>query len=171
MIQLYTGNGKGKTTAAVGLSVRALGQGWKVVFVQFLKGGESGELQEIHQLGTVLIRLSRQFDFWQNLFAAELEELKEEHNRIIAHVIDILQSAPPKTLLVLDEITYVVQNQLADGALIGRLIDAIKNASIEVVMTGRNAGNLADIADYVSDIASVRNPFDHGAAARRGIEF
>lgn len=77
----------------------------------------------------------------------------------------------PKTLLVLDEITYVVQNQLADGALIGRLIDAIKNASIEVVMTGRNAGNLADIADYVSDIASVRNPFDHGAAARKGIEF
>lgn len=171
MIHLYTGDGKGKTTAAVGLAVRALGRNWKVAFVQFLKGGESGELQELKQLGAVIIRLSRPFDFWQNLFAAELEELKAEHNRIISLVLGILQSAPSQTLLVLDEITYVVQNRLADDSLVAKLVDAIKSAKIEVVMTGRNAGNLVDIADYVSDIASLRNPFEHGAPARKGIEF
>ena len=171
MIHLYTGDGKGKTTAAAGLAVRALGQSWRVVFIQFLKGGESGELAGLRRLGASVERLSRPFGFWQNLPPAERDALQAEHDRLIGLARGLLATAPERTLGVLDELTYVVRHRLADGDLIGRLVDAIRTARAEVVVTGRDAGRLAEIADYVSDVTAVRHPFDRGAAARRGVEF
>ncbi|MGN0832771.1 MAG: cob(I)yrinic acid a,c-diamide adenosyltransferase [Kiritimatiellia bacterium] len=171
MIHLYTGDGKGKTTAAVGLAVRALGQSWQVALIQFLKGGESGELAGLRRLGASVARLSRPFGFWQNLPAAERDALKAEHDRLIGLALGLLPTASAQTLVVLDELTYVVRHRLADEALIGRLVAAVRTTRAEVVITGRDAGRLADLADYVSDIAAVRHPFDLGASARRGVEF
>ena len=87
MIHVYTGDGKGKTTAAVGLAVRALGHGRNVLFVQFLKGGETGEVGELESLGATVVRSPRRHGFWWTLDEGEKDDVRREHDRLVRTAI------------------------------------------------------------------------------------
>ena len=171
MIHLYTGEGKGKTTAAVGLAVRARGHGMRVLFVQFLKGGPTGELASLRRLGVEVLRPPRAHGFWWELDAAERAALVAEHDGLLRAVRARLNGAAPPQLLVLDEFTYVHTTPMADPALCRAVLDDAAAKGVETVLTGRAPGDLLRRADYVSDIKALRHPFEQGVPARAGIEF
>lgn len=170
MIHIYTGDGKGKTTAAIGLAVRALGHGFNVVFAQFLKGNVTGEVSSLEDLGAEIIRAPRQHGFWWTLGNREKDVVRREHDQIIRTVLGLCRSGRPPELLVLDEFTYVYNCGMADPKLCEELLHAVGRRT-EVVITGRDPGPLADKADYLSEIKAVRHPFNAGCPARKGIEF
>ena len=171
LIHIYCGDGKGKTTAALGLSLRAAGCGFKVYIIQFLKNWETGEIVALGNLDKVTIMRGNIPSklTWQ-LNDDEKLELKNEHNRLLKEGISRLQGDCSQTLLVLDEVIGAYGYNLIDRQI---LLDFLKSKPpmLEVVMTGRNpAVELTDLADYVSEIKKIKHPYDKGIKARRGIE-
>ncbi|MCQ2391395.1 MAG: cob(I)yrinic acid a,c-diamide adenosyltransferase [Kiritimatiellae bacterium] len=171
MTHLYTGDGKGKTSSAVGLAVRAYGQGLKVLFVQFLKGSPTGEIATFDALGIQVIRLSHPCGFWGSLGAGERKEIVDEHNAILRKVLWQLEKGRTPDLLVLDEFTYIYTTPMADRSLCDHVLSAARAQEVEIVLTGRDPGSLVSQADYISTISATRHPFARGVPARRGIEY
>lgn len=172
LVHIYTGNGKGKTTAAVGLGIRAYGNGMKVLMVQFLKGAPTGEIR-------VLEQLKPDFTFYRGKpvkgFIWNMnEEQKEELRQITREDFQFACDASVKEgydLLILDEIMASISNKLLAVEDVVKLIKT-KPEKLEIVMTGRNAPKeLIELADYVSEINPVKHPFEKGIPARKGIEF
>ncbi len=181
MIQLYTGKGKGKTTAAVGLAVRAAGRGLRVVFAQFMKGRETGEIAVLERLPQVkVLRLPRHYGFYSKLTDADKEELKAAQDAILEEILKLLRTHMCD-LVVLDEVTYPVKWGLCDEGLLRAVLNEAGGAGApdapapcfpEIVLTGRDAAqSLVDVADYVTVMQAVRHPFEKGVRARRGIEY
>lgn len=172
MIQLYTGEGKGKTTAAVGQAVRAAGSGLSVIFAQFMKGNDTGELHSLSQIkGIEILRSSKQFGFYNTLNAVQREEMKKIHNEILD---ELLQAAVEKRvfMIVLDEITYPVKWELLDNEKLRSLITYAQENTLEIVMTGRNpAAFMEEAADYITEMNCLRHPYQLGVTARKGIEY
>jgi len=168
LLQVYTGDGKGKTTAAVGLAARARGAGMSVAFVQFVKGGpESSEIASLRALGVEVIRpgvatsgLMSGPPTDEDL-AAVAVAWEAACERIASGAHD---------LVVLDEIDIALAHGMLDEDAVLRELRA-RPAGVEVVCTGRGAteGLLAE-ADLVTEMRAVRHPFDAGVPARRGIE-
>lgn len=186
MIQLYTGNGKGKTTAAVGAAMRAVGSGRTVVFAQFMKGNDSGELHSLEKIpGIEICRSRKEFGFYRTLSEAEKEQLRAEHNRILdilweaaakPQAADIFAPGAPDRgrvgMVILDEITYPVNWGLVDCDKLKKLLEFGKTEELEIILTGRNAASfLQDAADYITEMTAVRHPYEKGIAARKGIEY
>ena len=170
LIHIYTGNGKGKTTAAMGLVLRASGRGLKVIVGQFLKGRETGELKTLALLpGVEVFRGKPLTKFSFQMSDGEKEEVLQSHNHFIGELAQ--RCAETKAdLLVLDEVIGACSTKLLDEKL---LLDFLKNKPkhLEVVMTGRNPSeSLLEMADYVSEICKRKHPFDRGIPAREGIE-
>jgi cob(I)alamin adenosyltransferase len=170
LVHIYTGNGKGKTTAALGLGIRATGSGMKVLMVQFVKGRISAE-------EAVLEKLKPHFELYKSKqidkFTWQLtSEEKEEMHQITMHLFDYaVKNAQSKSMIILDEIMAAITTGLID---LKQVIDFIKNkpAHLELVLTGRNAPKeLIELADYVSEINAVKHPLSQGIQARKGIEF
>lgn len=172
LIHIYTGEGKGKTTAAIGLAVRAAGNGMKVLFVQFLKGGEeSGELKIFKGLqeNIEVIRFDQRHpiffkkgDTKEGLINAAKEALRLIDEKIKSGKYD---------LVVLDEINNLIVQGWAD---VNELTDIIRKRpeGVEIVLTGRGASEeLIDMADYVTEMSAVKHPFKKGIKARKGIEY
>lgn len=175
MIHLYTGEGKGKTSAAIGLCVRAAGWDFKVCFAQFMKGNDTGELHVLERLPNVTImRSEKNFGFYHTMSATDKEALTAIHNRMLDRLLELAESGEIK-MFVLDEVTYPVNWKLLDREKLKRLLSFGKSGDfreMELVLTGRDAEkSLRDIADYVTEMACVRHPFEKGIEARRGIEF
>lgn len=172
MIQLYTGEGKGKTTAAVGQAVRAAGSGLPVIFAQFMKGNDTGELHSLSQIkGIEILRSSKHFGFYNTLNAAQQEEMKRIHNQILDV---LLQAAEEKRvfMIVLDEITYPVKWELIDIEKLKCLMAYAEQSALEIVMTGRNpAAFMEEAADYITEMNCLRHPYQLGVMARKGIEY
>ncbi|MCR4436341.1 MAG: cob(I)yrinic acid a,c-diamide adenosyltransferase [Clostridiales bacterium] len=171
LVHIYTGNGKGKTTAAVGLGVRAYGRGFRVLMVQFLKGLETGELAVISQFEPrfKLLRGKEVKKFTWNMTEKELAELKKSMQEIFDYAVSEAKSGG-WDMLILDEILGSISSGLIT---VGQVLDFIKNKpeELEVVMTGRNAPEaLVEVSDYVSEIHAVKHPFEKGIPARKGIE-
>ncbi len=170
MIHLYFGDGKGKTTAAVGLAVRALGQGIPVVFVQFLKSRPVGEVKLLEKLGAIVLRGKATEGFASRM----TEEEKIETKRISNHNFEKALSLCKKkscVLLVLDEVCAAWNLGLVDRVEIEYLISN-KTENMEIVLTGRNPPPvMIEKADYVTEMKKEKHPFDAGVSARRGIEF
>ena len=168
MIHLYHGDGKGKTTAAMGLALRMAGRGRPVVIAQFLKGADSGERLGLAQLPQVtLLPVPEKLKF---LFAMTEEERRQEARRAQELLARAVQSAadPNCGLVVLDEVCDGVNAGLLPLADLLALLDG---ARAEVVLTGRDpAPELRDRADYLTEMRKVRHPFDRGVCARTGIE-
>ncbi|HEY5585364.1 MAG TPA: cob(I)yrinic acid a,c-diamide adenosyltransferase [Ruminiclostridium sp.] len=172
LVHIYTGDGKGKTTAAIGLGIRACGSGLKVLLVQFLKSSDTGELCTIKKLGSAF-SVTRGFSckkFVWNMTPDELTEAAKEAN-------DIFQSIKNEVLkdkydlIILDELLGVMSIGFLEEADIIELIKS-KPKHVELVITGRDAQKgLIQIADYVSEIKAIKHPFDKGISARKGIEF
>lgn len=169
LVQVYTGDGKGKTTAAVGLAVRAVGAGMRVAFVQFVKGGaRSGELAVLESLG---VRVERPAARSTGLLGAGLND---EDRRAAAEAWGIaagLIGGAGYDLIVLDEINVAMRYELVSEADVLAAIEA-RFPAVEVVLTGRGASPaLIEMADLVTEMVPVKHPFDAGIPARRGIEF
>lgn len=169
MIHLYTGDGKGKTTAAIGLAVRAAGCGMPVIFAQFMKGRDTGELHILEDMKNVqLMRSVQDFGFYSSMSDEDKEKLTEIHNRILDNILGIVNSGRC-FLVVLDEITYPVKWGLLDVEKLKKLLTC---EGLELVCTGRDAAPfLQEAADYITEMKCVRHPFEKGVAARRGVEY
>jgi cob(I)alamin adenosyltransferase len=167
MIHIYTGEGKGKSTAAVGLAVRAAGRGKQVVIVQFLKGSETGELAALKHIPCItVLRNTRNYGFFHTATVENRAAMYGENNENLKTALAI-----PCDLLILDEVCAAYNLGAIDRAPIDALVlnPAQKR---ELVLTGRDAPeHFCKVADYVSEIHKVKHPFDAGIAAREGIEY
>ncbi len=170
-VQVYTGDGKGKTTAALGLGLRAAGRGFKVIMFQFLKGAYSGELDSTPLLGGrfTIIRLGETNKFFGALNEQERKELKEKLQEELKQVESILKSENCD-ILILDEIMAAVHGELITVGQVCELIDA-RPSGMELVLTGRRAPQaVINRADLVSEMRCVKHYMDKGVPARAGIE-
>lgn len=170
LVHIYCGDGKGKTTAAVGLTVRAQGFGLKVLFMQFLKDGNSSELKVLRTLDNITIlgaKPIKKFTF--QMSEEELAETKRVSAEQLKEAVDSVMEGD-YNLLVLDEALGSIEAGVLDENL---LLDFLKNKpeKLEVVITGRvPSEKMMEAADYVSRIEKVKHPYDQGIPARKGIE-
>ncbi len=167
MLIVYTGNGKGKTTACVGQAVRALGQGMAVAFGQFMKkDGQAGEQKMLSQL------LGERFlasgaGFFRD---AEFETHREKAENLLAWARECLDRGVD--MLILDEALYALNHGLLLQEEILELVRRCGELECHLVLSGRGAPDwLTDMADIVSNVTEVRHIFSQGGKARRGIEF
>ena len=170
LIHIYCGDGKGKTTAAIGLSIRALGRDYQVIFLQFLKWQETGEISAFKAFNnlTVIRGENLVHKFTWNMTETEKNELIQTHNEMFRHAESMCTS--DKCLLVMDELIGTYDMNLIDREMVLTYLQH-KPKNLEIVMTGRNpAEELLEIADYVSEIKKVKHPMDQGIVAREGIE-
>ena len=171
LIHLYTGDGKGKTTAALGLLLRARGCGMRVVLAQFLKGRDTGELHSVEQFPDVtVLRYTRDFGFYFSASETDKAEMKRQNNMNLTEACKLAADGLCD-LLILDEICAAYNNGAVDTKLADKLI-MNKPASLELVLTGRNAPpHFMEIADYITDFVKCKHPYDSGVPAREGIEY
>ena len=166
-VQVYTGNGKGKTTAAMGLAMRAAGQGLAVRIVQFMKGRDTGELASLDKLGIELVRASESTKFFHMMNDEEKAALREnacEALRLIETWLDHVD------LLILDE----ALGALTCGVLkLNELLSIMDSrGGTEVILTGRNAPDeIVQKADLVTEMCEVKHYMQSGVGARKGIEY
>lgn len=166
LVHLYCGDGKGKTTAAMGLALRALGQGLRVVVVQFLKNGTSGELEPLKKLGAAVYSGQPGAKFTFQMNAEEKAQATKENN---ARLAEALQQ--PCDLLILDEICAARNSGMVDEALAKQAV-LERPQHREVVLTGRNPEAwMVEAADYITEMQPRRHPYEQGIPARKGIEF
>jgi cob(I)alamin adenosyltransferase len=167
MIHIYPGDGKVKTTAALGLAIRAAGRGKRVVIAQFLKGGDTGELAALAAIPAItVLRNTRDHGFF---FAASEEvraNMTAENNANLHKALSL-----PAEVLILDEVCAAYTLGAIDRAALDALV-LRPSPNRELVLTGRDApAHLRAAADYVSEIRKVKHPFDIGIHAREGIEY
>ena len=171
LVHLYCGEGKGKTTAAVGLCARAAGSGKRVLFVQFFKDGTSSENASLRLLPNVhTMHEPRYFGRVSNMGKEEFEECKRAYSALFDAAIS--RAAEEKfDLLVLDEAVSSCNHGVIDEGALLRFLKS-RPARLEVVLTGREpSAALVEAADYVTEMKKIKHPFDAGVVARRGIEF
>ena len=170
-IHIYCGDGKGKTTAAMGLCVRAAGCGYRVLVNQFMKDLHSGERRILETIPEVtLMPAPEKITFSFRMSGQEKEAAKKENADRLLAISEMVQSNQYDVLL-LDEAVYAVSAGLLDEQ---QLLSFLKEKpeSLEVILTGRNPGDeLLALADYVSEIRKIKHPFTRGLKARRGIEY
>ena len=168
LIHIYTGDGKGKTTAAIGLCVRAVGAGRRVLFAQFLKGWTTGEIEPLKTLGVHVVRSAQVLKFIPEMNETELEDCRRGQSAILDEVESCMSAFD---FIILDEALGALSTGIVSLEAIRAIIKK-KPESAELVLTGRNAPEqLVELADYVSEIKAVKHPYDRGISARRGIEF
>lgn len=171
LIHIYCGDGKGKTTAAMGLGMRAVGREKKVLLTQFLKDNETGELNSIEKLGANFevfkgIPVKKFFKF---MSPEEQMVTQKEHEE---RFNEVTQKAINEDfdLLILDEI---IASTNLDLICLDEVVKFLENKpkGLEVVLTGRNPNEkLIELADYVSEIKAVKHPYEKGINSRVGIE-
>jgi len=175
LIQIYTGDGKGKTTAAFGLALRAAGQGNKVLIYQFLKPPslDIGERFAI-QMGAVRIRVENLNIDWDMAKSFDDPEQVAKAKAAISDILGRIAETAQKRFydcLILDEIVFCLSKGLAKLEDIKNIIDR-RDSAVEIVMTGQGATKkLMDLADLVTEMKKIKHPFDKGIPARRGIEY
>ena len=171
LLHLYMGDGKGKTTAAMGLALRALGQGQRVLVAQFLKDGRSGELNALRSLpGAHVAAVEPIGKFVFRMTPEEKAEARERQCAEARRLAELVAEEQPD-LVVLDELALAMHMGMVSEADGWALIEAGLTAG-EVAVTGRSAPEkLIDRADYVSEVVKRRHPYDKGVQARKGIEY
>ena len=183
LVHVLTGTGKGKTTSSIGLAIRALGSNLRVYMIQFLKSGSTGEVytirkhlpgMEIMQFGVDAVKERQQkLDIFRDkggkfIFNPDEEE-KEAAMLGFQHAKKIINSGD-YDLVILDEINAVLDKGIIP---IKDVLDLIKShGNVELVFTGRDAPNeIIEAADYVNIVKKIKNPWDKGIKARKGIEY
>lgn len=171
MIHIYCGDGKGKTTAAVGLAVRAAGSGMPVHFVQFLKGADTSELHSLARIPEItVLRCDRDYGFSFRMNEAQKAQITACHNAMLHEAAERLAAGSTR-LLVLDELFAAYRLELLDRSLAEALVRDFPE-TCELVLTGRDPADVfLEAADYISEIRAVRHPYSRGIPARRGIEY
>ncbi len=174
MLHVYHGDGKGKTTAAMGLALRAHAAGWPVLIVQFLKDGTSGEVRELVRLSRVrVLHDEPPVTFTFRMTPEQRIASKAVHDANLACALDAARTGEAQ-LIVLDEVLDALNADLLDETTLRELVRLASGAQSgpELVITGRNpAPWILEAADYVTEMRSVRHPYEHGVAARPGVEY
>jgi cob(I)alamin adenosyltransferase len=168
LVHVYTGDGKGKTTAALGLALRACGHGLKVYMIQFMKGNiDYGELKAAELLPNLMI-----VQFGRPSFVDRENPAKEDiafAQQALEHAKEIIQKAE-HDVVILDELNMAIDFKLIDLEDVLNLVNS-KPKNMEIIITGRNAHEkIIEKADYVTNMEEVKHPYDKGMAARNGIE-
>lgn len=175
LVQIYTGDGKGKTTAAFGLALRAAGHGAKVLIYQFLKPADlklgERDFMSAHCEGVTVRWLDEPWDMFNSM--QDQEQLQRVRQSIHTIMQELETAAHEKyyDLIILDEIVFCLNQGLASmndvKALIGH-----RDPKVELVLTGRGASDeLIELADLVTEMRLIKHPYDNGIHARKGIEY
>ena len=173
-IQVYTGNGKGKTTASLGLAMRALGRCWKVLIIMFTKGGDDyGELNSFRNLSA---EISKNLTIVQAgldriVYSGNKTESDEEEIKKGWELAKKAIKNDEYNLIILDEANIAIDLGFIN---LEEVLDVLKNKpdEMEIVLTGRNANpKIVEIAHLVSEIKPIKHYWDTGIAARKGIEY
>lgn len=170
-VHVYAGDGKGKTTAAAGLAVRAAGRGMRVVFAQFMKGRESGEAVEFNKIPEIeVLRADKDYGFYRNMTDEEKLLQKKAHDKITERIFERVYKLKDVDMVVLDELAWAYRYGLIDKTGITELLK--NHEGVEIVITGRNPSEeLLEAADYITEMKKVKHPYESGVAAREGIEY
>lgn len=168
LIHIYTGNGKGKTTAAFGLALRMVGSGGKVLIIQFMKERMiSGEVRAIQKCGVEVKRFGLNFVGGRT---PDIVRLKESVRRGISYAARQVDEGP-WDMVILDEVLVVLSMGLLPLETVFDLLSR-KNPHVELVLTGRNAPDeLIEVADLVTQMNEIKHPYRQGVRARKGIEY
>lgn len=170
-LQIYCGDGKGKTTASVGLAVRAVGTGLKVLFCQVMKDGTSGEIKMLQKLEITYLCCPEHYGFFWNMSDEQKEKKHQQsYYGIIPKKHGIWPVKEGYDLLVIDEFMSAYNHGLIEQK---QALECLMKRPdcLEVVLTGRNPGEeLLKLADYVTEMKKIKHPFDQGIPARKGIE-
>jgi cob(I)alamin adenosyltransferase len=166
-VLVNTGSGKGKTTAALGVAVRAAGQGFKVCLFQFMKGGmPTGESTVLDRLGIVQHRLGTGFS-WTKESWDEDRALAQKGWELARRALE----SGDWDLVVLDEVNYVIGYGLLDPAEVAQAV-ARRPPKMHVILTGRGLDPaIAQVADTITEMVPIKHAFDSGIKATKGIEF
>jgi cob(I)alamin adenosyltransferase len=174
LVQIYTGNGKGKTTAAIGLALRAAGWGKNVIIYQFLKPPalKLGERKALAK-AKLPIKIEAVDVRWNLQGQRNKKTLKQVRGKIqqVCEKIRLTAKKGEYDLIILDEIIYCYSKKLVDKRTIEKIIKA-KKQDTELIMTGRGAAKeLFELADLVTEMKEIKHPFKKGTKAKKGIEF
>lgn len=169
LVHVYTGTGKGKTTAAFGQALRAYGSGLQVAIVQFLKIGSSGEVKALQaEIPEISV-----FSFGTGSFvvpSCSTEEQRDQCRKAMDKAWEILDSSEVD-VLILDEICTAVDAGVLEEGLVIELINS-KQENLELILTGQGAGEkILGAAHLVTDMQEIKHPYHTGVAARKGIEY
>ncbi len=168
IVQVYTGNGKGKTTAALGLAFRAAGRDMKILIVQFMKKWDYGELHSVKLIPNITLKTFGTKDFVYKGKAKQIDY--EEAEKAFICGMEGVHSGEYQ-MVIFDELNMAIYYDLLD---IKRVIKKIKEKpkNVEIVITGRKApAEIIDIADLVTEMKEIKHPFQKGIQARIGIEY
>jgi len=171
LVQVYTGTGKGKSTAAVGQAVRAAGHGFKVGFISFFKDPEPfgyGEYKSLEKLGVRTFFLAKKHPH----FHKELnpDDVRQQCSDALEFIKELFQD-PSWDMLILDEINIAVRDGFLKEDEVLSLLEA-KPEKLELVLTGRGATEkIIEKADLVSEMREVKHPYGQGTKSRKGIEY
>ncbi len=178
MIEIYCGDGKGKTTAAVGLALRAAGNKIPVLLIQFMKDGSSGEVQMLKKLEGVSVYYPKTFyGFADTMNEQQKEEMRGQYQELLSMAAEAMekqkvmhQEEQIGLLLILDEVIHACNKNLLEEQVLLKLVKECPD-NTELVLTGRNpSSELLKMADYITEMKKRRHPFDKGIPARKGIE-
>ena len=169
LIQVYTGNGKGKTSAAFGLALRAVGRGMRVFMIQFIKGGfDYGELYVVDKLPNLTLKA-----FGRGKFVTEKPAGKEDvelAGQALALAEETIKGRR-YDVVILDEVNVALSLKLISLEKVLRLIKE-KPKHVELVLTGRDAPEeIIEAADLVTEMREIKHPYKKGLPARKGIEY
>ena len=170
MIQSYYGTGKGKTTAAVGAAIRCSGSGQNVLFVQFLKNGDSSEIEVLKNLESINLLFPKEhYEMFDNLKEKRTEELSKSYNNLLFEEIPV--NIGSYQMIVLDEVLDAIEFGYVDKEAFAAFLNKWKQCT-EIVMTGHTLSDeIAAVSDYVSEIKAVKHPYNSGVSSRKGIEY
>lgn len=170
LVHIYCGDGKGKTTAAAGLALRAAAAGLRVLILQFFKDGTSGEMRLLAERPEVTVLAGGTGKFFWEMDSDEREEQTRKHNDLLDQAKEIMHSGRCD-VLILDELLSAWNTGLIEREKVLSLIDG-RPSKVELVLTGRDpAPELLERGDYISEVVARRHPFEQGFQAREGIEY
>ena len=169
MIHIYCGDGKGKTTAAMGLALRMAGAGKNVLIGQFFKDGSSGEIKALKTIpGVEVLNCGTVPGRYVHMTDIQKEQARKDYT---AYLLTLLERGRNADLLVLDEVISALNRGIVPMEPVVTYLKAWGGEK-EIVLTGRNpAQTLVDLADYVTEMRKEKHPFDQGVRARKGIEY
>lgn len=167
LVHIYTGNGKGKTTAAFGLAIRMLGSGGRVIIIQFMKaGGLYGEQKKIAECGAII----ESFGLPKFVHGKPEPDDIEAAKRALKRAKEVVSSGE-WDLVILDEICVALGFKMLDVEDVKELIKS-RAPNTELVLTGRYCPEeLFELADYVTEMREVKHPYQKGVIARKGVEY
>lgn len=167
ILHIYCGDGKGKTTSAIGLAIRAVGSGMKVCFVQFMKSCPTSELAVFSRIPEITVmRSEKKYGFYKDMSETQKCELASYHDRMLEEAFE-----GDFDMIILDEFNWAYHYGLMDTQKAEKLISAgLENS--EIILTGREPAKVfLEKAGYISRVNCEKHPFSEGVKARKGIEY